>query len=169
LKELDPSVVEFTPCIGGFSGDFSGGMSSGSPFPRNNKAPDFVRKAMAASNRGSSGGSSFGSSGGFSRGSFSKPSVPASIRKNDQRIVYRNPIKVNVAKPAVPSGPRVVYDEYSENPYRPGVRVRHSKYGIGTIVKCYGTGDNARVDVRFGNDNTVRTIILKYAALQIVG
>lgn len=168
LKELDPSVVEFTPCIGGISGDFSGGFS-GSSFPRNNKAPDFVRRANAASSHSSSGGSSFGSSGSFSRRSFSKPSVPASVRKNDQRIVYRNPIKVNVTKPAVPSGPRVVYDEYSENPYHPGARVRHSKYGVGTIVKCYGTGDNARVDVRFGNDNTVRTIILKYAALQIVG
>ena len=72
-------------------------------------------------------------------------------------------------KPVEPSGPRVVYDEYSENPYHPGVRVRHMKYGVGTIVKCYGTGDNARVDVRFGSDPTVRTIILKYAALQIVG
>ena len=172
LKELDPSVVEFTPCIGGGSmGAFSGGFSSGSPYPRNNKAPDFVRKANASAGRSFSGGSTFGSSsGGFSRGTYSKPSIPASIRKNDQRIVYRNPIKVAPpVKPAVPSGPRVVYDEYSENPYHPGVRVRHSKYGIGTIVKCYGTGDNARVDVRFGNDNTVRTIILKYAALQIVG
>ena len=96
--------------------------------------------------------------------------MPASVRKNDQRIVYRNPVKVAPpVKPAVPSGPRVVYDEYSENPYHPGVRVRHSKYGVGTIVKCYGTGDNARVDVRFNGDNATRTIILKYAALQIVG
>ena len=62
-----------------------------------------------------------------------------------------------------------MYDEYSENPYHPGARVRHTKYGLGTIVKCYGTGDNARVDVRFNGDNTIRTIILKYAALQIVG
>lgn len=92
------------------------------------------------------------------------------MKKNDRHIVYRNPVKVAApVKPAEPSGPRVVYDEFSENPFHPGVRVRHTKYGIGTIVKCYGSGDNARVDVRFGNDNTVRTIILKYAALQIVG
>jgi DNA helicase-2/ATP-dependent DNA helicase PcrA len=116
--------------------------------------------------------SSFGASGyGHSSGSYNRPaSVPASIRKNDQRIVYRNPIKVSPpVKPAAPSGPRIVYDEYSENPYHPGARVRHTKYGLGTIVKCYGTGDNARVDVRFNGDNTIRTIILKYAALQIVG
>ena len=45
----------------------------------------------------------------------------------------------------------------------------HSKYGVGVIMKAYGTGDNARVDVRFARDNVVRTIILKYAALDIVG
>ena len=154
LKELDPSVVEFTPCI-----DF-GGSAPGQI--RYNSAPvGMFRKP-----------SSFGSSGyGHSSSSYNRPaSVPASIRKNDQRIVYRNPIKVSPpVKPAAPSGPRIVYDEYSENPYHPGARVRHTKYGLGTIVKCYGTGDNARVDVRFNGDNTIRTIILKYAALQIVG
>ena len=154
LKELDPSVVEVTPCI-----DFGGGAPGQI---RYNSAPvGMFRKP-----------SSFGSSGyGHSSGSYNRPaSVPASIRKNDQRIVYRNPIKVSPpVKPAAPSGPRIVYDEYSENPYHPGARVRHTKYGLGTIVKCYGTGDNARVDVRFNGDNTIRTIILKYAALQIVG
>ena len=154
LKELDPTVVEFTPCI-----DF-GGSAPGQI--RYNSAPvGMFRKP-----------SSFGSSGyGRSSGGFNRPaSVPASIRKNDQRIVYRNPIKVSPpVKPAAPSGPRIVYDEYSENPFHPGARVRHTKYGLGTIVKCYGTGDNARVDVRFNGDNTIRTIILKYAALQIVG
>ena len=158
LKELDPSVVEFTPCIGGMSQ----GFSSGAPYPRPGQFPGANRFS------GAPRGSSFG--GGMSRGSFSKPPVPPSIRKNDQRIVYRNPIKVNNApKPVAPSGPRVVYDEFSENPFHPGVRVRHAKYGVGTIVKCYGTGDNARVDVRFNGESATRTIILKYAALQIVG
>lgn len=162
LKELDSSVVEFTPCVDtrpAFGSEF--GYSPAAP--RYNKAPDFALKGGRPSPSGS-----FGSG---SRGGFSRPgSVPASVRKNDQRIVYRNPIKVTpVAKPAAPSGPRVVYDEYSENPYHPGARVRHSKYGVGTITKCYGTGDSARVDVRFNSDNVVRTIILKYAALEIMG
>ena len=144
LKELDPSVVEFTPCIDTQSNNTyisSSGL-------RYNKPPQMGAR-----------------SGGFSR----PAPVPSSIRKNDQRIVYRNPIKVTPPKPAVPSGPRIVYDEYSENPYHPGVRVRHFKYGVGTIVRCSGTGDNARVDVRFNGDNAVRTIILKYVSLEIVG
>ena len=161
LKELDPSVVEFTPCID--SRPAFGSESGYAPAaPRYNKAPDFALRGLRSPSSGSSS-SSF-------RGGFSRPaSVPASVRKNDQRIVYRNPIKVNPPKPAVPSGPRVVYDEYSENPYHAGVRVRHTRFGLGVIVKCYGAGDNARADVRFNSDNTVRTIVLKYAALEIVG
>ena len=157
LKELDPSVVEFTPCIG-FGGGAPGQI-------RYNSAPVGMFRTPSSSP------SRVGSGYGRTSGSYNRPaSVPASIRKNDQRIVYRNPIKVSSpVKPAAPSGPRIVYDEYSENPYHPGARVRHIKYGLGTIIKCYGTGDNARVDVRFNGDNAVRTIILKYAALQIVG
>ena len=177
LNELDPSVVDFTPCLeSGFGGsgfgndfggdnfnqDFSGSRPSRPARP--NVQSSFPRRS------GGGGGGSFGGYSGFNRGGFNRPSsIPNSVKKNDKRIVYRNPVKVAPVKPAEPTGPRVVYDEFSENPYRIGVRVRHSKYGVGTITKCYGSGDNARVDVRFGSDSTVRTIILKYAALQIVG
>ncbi|MBR4558840.1 MAG: UvrD-helicase domain-containing protein [Fibrobacter sp.] len=175
LKELDPSVVDFKPCTdfgvfgGGFGGDdfnqdFSGGRPQFSRPPRPNIPPSFPRRPSGGFGGSSSRPNNFGSHG------FSRPSIPDSVKKNDKRIVYRNPIKVAApVKPAEPTGPRVVYDEFSENPFHPGVRVRHTKYGVGTIVKCYGTGDNARVDVRFGNDPTIRTIVLKYAALQIVG
>ena len=172
LKELDPSVVDFKPCFdsgfgGGFGGDDFNQDFSGQQFsrpPRPNILPSFPRRPSGSFGGSSSRPNNFGSHG------FSRPSIPNSVKKNDKRIVYRNPIKVAAPpKPAEPSGPRVVFDEFSENPFHPGVRVRHSKYGVGTIVKCYGSGDNARVDVRFGNDPTIRTIILKYAALQIVG
>lgn len=196
LGELDPSVIEFTPCIdehtpAGFGGAsaFGGGSAFGST-PRSpyNKAP--IRPSFGGSARSSYsgassrtsfgdsfGGSSSGSFGSSSRSSFGgssfgsgrvfpqRNSASSELRKNDKHIVYRNPIKVQ----KVSTGPQVVYDEYSENPYHPGVKVSHTKYGVGTIMKVYGSGDNARVDVRFVRDNMVRTIILKYAALDIVG
>ncbi len=175
LSEMDSSVVdESVRHLGGsgFGGDDFNQDFSGSQFsrpPRPNIPPSYPRRPSGSYGGGYGGSSSrpsnFGSYG------YNRPSaIPNSVKKNDKHIVYRNPVKVAApVKPAEPSGPRVVYDEYSENPYHPGVRVRHMKYGVGTIVKCYGSGDNARVDVRFGSDPTVRTIILKYAALQIVG
>ena len=160
LGELDPTVVEFTPCI-----------NEGSPAPRPNMPPAYAHRPATSTG---SYGRSFGQSSGFGgssygrfSGSYNRPSpVSSSIKKNDKHIVYRNPIKVQKAST---SGPQIVYDEYSENPFHAGVKVSHSKYGVGVIMKAYGTGDNARVDVRFARDNVVRTIILKYAALDIVG
>jgi DNA helicase-2/ATP-dependent DNA helicase PcrA len=173
LGELDPSVVEFTPCIGEGNPSMGGAFSfaSRSPSPRPNTPPAYAHRPPASSGsygRSYGQSSSFGgSSFGRSSGSYNRPSpVSASIKKNDKHIVYRNPIKVQKAST---SGPQIVYDEYSENPFHAGVKVSHSKYGVGVIMKAYGTGDNARVDVRFARDNVVRTIILKYAALDIVG
>lgn len=82
-----------------------------------------------------------------------------------QRIIYKNPIKVPSEKT---NGPRVVYDEYSESPMRPGVKVRHIRFGVGTLIRSTGQGDNTRVDVRF-MDGTVRTLVLKFASLEIMG
>ena len=175
LKELDPSVVDFTPCLNTRPGvpDFVGNTRSKPSYGGSSGSFGSSR-----SSGGSYGGNSYGSrsgSGSYGGGSYgSRPAaVPASIKKNDKHIVYRNPIKVASPKPAAPSGPRVVYDEYSQvanqNPYHVGARVRHSKYGNGVIVKAYGSGDGARVDVRFDRDSMNRTIILKYAALEVIG
>lgn len=184
LKELDPSVVDFVPCedfgFGGGFNSFNQDYSQGGGFraPRMGNPPPPIPRRPGASgsfgsrpSSGSFGGrssapSNFGSRG-FS-GGFSRPgAVPDSIRKNDKRIVYRNPVSVPKPAPAAPAGPRVVYDEFSENPFHQGAKVRHIKYGIGVVQKSYGTGDNARVDVRFG-DGVTRTIILKYASLEVV-
>ena len=186
LKELDPSVVDFTPCLNmrpsvpSFVGNTrssssygSGSYGSSRSYDNSGSSGSYGNRSYSGNSYGSRSGS--GSYGGSSYGSYgSRPAaVPASIKKNDKHIVYRNPIKVAPAKLAVPSGPRVVYDEYSQdvnqNPYHVGARVRHSKYGNGVIVKAYGNGENARVDVRFDRDNMNRTIILKYAALEVIG
>ena len=183
LKELDPSVVDFTPCLNTRPSvpSFVGNTRSGSSYGSSNygSRPSYGGSRSSGSSYG--GGNSFGSRGGSgnysgsSYGSYgSRPAaVPASIKKNDKHIVYRNPIKVSPAKSAAPSSPHLDYDGFSQDanqtPYHVGARVRHSKYGNGVIVKSYGSGDNARVDVRFDRDNMNRTIILKYAALEVVG
>lgn len=143
LKELDQSVVEFTPCL---DNEFSN-INSFRP----------ARPNLPQSH------TNFSHSNNFTR----NQTQTNSIKKNDRHIIYSKPIKME--RPINKTvEPKIVYDDYSENPMHPGVRVRHIKYGIGVVTKCYGTNEGARVDVRF-SDNTVRTIILKYGALQIVG
>jgi DNA helicase-2/ATP-dependent DNA helicase PcrA len=86
-------------------------------------------------------------------------------KSNSRHIVYKNAKKE--PKPE-PQGPRIVYDEYSENPFHPGVKVRHGRFGVGVLLSCSGSGEEARVEVRFG-DGTVRKLVLKFASLDIVG
>lgn len=104
---------------------------------------------------------------GFQRSfTYNRPSSSSSKNGGTQRIVYKNPIKVPSEKT---ERPRIVYDEYSsESPIRPGVKVRHIRFGVGTLIRSSGQGENTRVDVRF-TDGTVRTLVLKFASLEIMG
>ncbi len=175
LKELDPSVVDFTPCLNtrpsvpSFVGNTRSSSSYGSSnygsrssYGNSGSGNSYGSRSFGGGSRGNYGGGYGNSYGGGSYGSRPAP-VPASIKKNDKHIVYRNPVKV--VKAPAPSGPTIEYD----NPYHEGARVRHSRYGTGVIMKAYGSGDNARVDVRFDRENMNRTIILKYAALEVIG
>jgi DNA helicase II / ATP-dependent DNA helicase PcrA len=86
-------------------------------------------------------------------------------KSNTRHVVYKN--AKSEPKPES-QGPRIVYDEYSENPFHPGVKVRHGRFGSGVLLSCSGSGEDARVEVRFG-DGTVRKLVLKFASLEIVG
>ncbi len=110
-----------------------------------------------------SGQGSFGSRKFSSRPSYSSPSSRHSDFHRTERIVYKNPPVVE----KVEKGPRIVYDEDCENPLRGGVRVEHVKFGRGVVTNVSGSGENARVEVRFC-DGIVRKLILKYAGLKIL-
>jgi DNA helicase-2/ATP-dependent DNA helicase PcrA len=156
LKEMDKTVVEESFC------DVSGGTEtkglaySGGPDGFNQ---DFSGTSGNIFHRPSRPGF------GGSRGGFNRPSsVPDSVKKNDSRIVYRKPIKVEPpVKPSVPAA----QSEHSDNPYHPGARVQHVKFGLGTILRCSGKGPEAHVEVRFSRDGSVRTLIARF--LKIVG
>lgn len=78
-----------------------------------------------------------------------------------ERIVYSKPIVVEKVK-----RPQATPDVDS-NPLHKGVRVAHLKFGQGIVTNVSGSGENARVEVRFG-DGSVRKLILKYAGLKIL-
>lgn len=50
---------------------------------------------------------------------------------------------------------------------RPGSRVRHAKYGYGTILSREGTGDNIKYTIRF-QTGARKKMVAKYAKLQVV-
>ena len=55
--------------------------------------------------------------------------------------------------------------EYSK--YRTGVKVKHVKFGLGTIINVKGEGDNIIVNVAF-NGVGIKMLSVKYAPMEIV-
>jgi DNA helicase-2/ATP-dependent DNA helicase PcrA len=89
------------------------------------------------------------------------------------RTVYKTPVSTTppASSPAPrDAGPRVVYDEYSQEnlSYSAGMKVRHARFGMGRVLSSSGSGENTRVEVQF-HDGVVRKLILKYASLDILG
>ena len=177
LGEIDSSVVDDVEIVdsegmsslgvGGynnygvdsFNQDVSGRSGSfyGRPSRPNIPALNAQRSSLGYGNSSRSG--NYGSYG-YNRSS----TVSNSIKKNDKHIIYRNPIKV-----VAPSKPVVSTENLgsNDNSLRPGSRVRNVKYGMGTVVKSYGTGDSARVEVRFDRDGGIHTLIPKF--VQVIG
>jgi DNA helicase-2/ATP-dependent DNA helicase PcrA len=49
--------------------------------------------------------------------------------------------------------------------FRPGQKVRHPKYGEGTVYKREGEGDDAKITVQFARFG-VKKLVEKYAQLE---
>jgi DNA helicase-2/ATP-dependent DNA helicase PcrA len=61
----------------------------------------------------------------------------------------------------------IEYDEPSSSGLKPGMRVRHAKYGQGLILKREGEGENAKLTINFPGYG-VKKIIEKFAGLEKV-
>ena len=49
-----------------------------------------------------------------------------------------------------------------------GVRIEHQRFGIGTVIKIEGTGENTKATVEFRNTGT-KQLLLKFAKFKIIG
>ena len=50
--------------------------------------------------------------------------------------------------------------------YSIGDRVKHAKWGMGTVVDNSGVGESLKITVYFDNDNQKRLLLTKYAKLE---
>lgn len=186
LEEMDPSVVDLREELDArnrdFDGDnrfvrqssstFTGGIQRGFSYDRPQgtrpmQRPQYgsygsIRPGSSNSSGMRPAASRFGSASGRSGVSAMQGGAGKS-----QHIVYGKnaPILPKLNTSGVPKAePRVEYDD----PLHPGAKVRHAKYGNGILLRKFGSGENQRVEVHFA-DGTVRTLVLKFAGLQIIG
>lgn len=64
--------------------------------------------------------------------------------------------------------PRPMATDASQGDLHEGVRIEHQRFGIGTVVKIEGTGENTKATVEFRNAGT-KQLLLKFAKYKIIG
>ena len=50
-------------------------------------------------------------------------------------------------------------------PFRPGAKVRHAKFGVGTVMRLEGEGEDQKLSIQFAGYG-LKKVVLKYAGLQ---
>ena len=113
--------------------------------------------------------SSSGSPQSSSRSPQSASGSPQSASRSPQ----------SASRPAVPSSgnfrpvsravpPRPMATDASASDLREGVTIEHQRFGIGTVVRIEGTGENTKATVEFRNTGT-KQLLLKFAKFKIIG
>jgi len=64
-----------------------------------------------------------------------------------------------------PATPRFASRPAPRGPFRPGSRVRHAKFGVGTVMRLEGEGEDQKLSIHFAAHG-VKKVVLKYAGLQ---
>lgn len=84
-------------------------------------------------------------------GSTSRPTIPSGNFKSVNR--------------AIP--PRPMASDAAPGDLHEGTRIEHQRFGIGTVIKIEGTGENAKATVEFKNTGT-KQLLLKFAKFKII-
>ena len=64
--------------------------------------------------------------------------------------------------------PRPMATDPSPNDLHEGCKIEHQRFGVGTVIKIEGTGENTKATVAFRNAGT-KQLLLKFAKFKIIG
>ncbi len=167
IRDIDPELLEVQSEAGG--GDTPFGSAS-----------------RQAYNRYDGGAYGTGKTGGYSRSSrfdsegpewMQDPRPVASQFKADPKpraVAPRqpekpvNPFGANFKRVYNAVAPRPMASDSSANDLHEGTRIEHQRFGIGTVVRIEGTGENTKATVEFRNAGT-KQLLLKFAKFKIIG
>ena len=165
IRDIDPELLEMHSEAGS-----SGGFG----------APQ--RKAY---NRYDGGAYGTGNTGGYSRGSryesegpewMQNPRPVATQFKADPKpraVAPRqpekpvNPFSANFKRVYNAVAPRPMASDPSAGDLHEGARIEHMRFGVGTVVRIEGTGENTKATVEFTNAGT-KQLLLKFAKFKIL-
>ena len=79
-----------------------------------------------------------------------------------------NPFGANFKRVYNAVAPRPMATDPSPSELHEGERIEHQRFGIGTVVRIEGTGENTKATVEFRNAGT-KQLLLKFAKFKIIG
>jgi DNA helicase-2/ATP-dependent DNA helicase PcrA len=167
IRDIDPELLEV-------QGEAGGGDTP------------FGSAGRQAYNRYDGGAYGTGKTGGYSRSSryesegpewMQNPRPVASQFKADTKpraVAPRqpekpvNPFGANFKRVYNAVAPRPMASDPSASDLREGARIEHQRFGVGTVVRIEGTGENTKATVEFRNAGT-KQLLLKFAKFKIIG
>jgi len=79
-----------------------------------------------------------------------------------------NPFGANFKRVYNAVAPRPMASAPSASDLREGARIEHMRFGVGTVVRIEGTGENTKATVEFTNAGT-KQLLLKFAKFKVIG
>ena len=166
IRDIDPELLQIHSEAGGADG--------------------YGAVQRKAYNRYDGGAYGTGTTGGYSRSSrfesegpewMQNPRPVATQFKADPKPRVVAPRKPE--KPVDPFGsnfkrvynavaPRPMATDPSASELHEGVRIEHMRFGVGTVVRIEGTGENTKATVEFTNAGT-KQLLLKFAKFKVLG
>ena len=79
-----------------------------------------------------------------------------------------DPFRANFKRVYNAVAPRKLASEPSASDLHEGCIIEHQRFGVGTVIKIEGTGENTKATVQFRNTGT-KQLLLKFAKFKIIG
>ena len=141
IRDIDPELLDV-------QGE-AGGVQSSKPFNRYSSSPEWMQNPRPVATQ------------------FKADPKPRAVapRQPEKPV---NPFGPNFKRVYNAVAPRKMATEPSASDLREGSRIEHQRFGIGTVVRIEGTGENTKATVEFMNAGT-KQLLLKFAKFKVIG
>ena len=141
IRDIDPELLDV-------QGE-AGGAQSSKPFNRYSSSPEWMQNPRPVATQ------------------FKADPKPRAVapRQPEKPV---DPFGPNFKRVYNAVAPRKMATEPSASDLREGSRIEHQRFGIGTVVRIEGTGENTKATVEFMNAGT-KQLLLKFAKFKVIG
>ena len=147
IRDIDPELLDVQSETGG--GDASYKRSFGSGSYGGSRSPEWMQNPRPVATQ------------------FKADPKPRAVapRQPEKPV---DPFGPNFKRVYNAVAPRPMASDPSANDLREGCQIEHQRFGVGTVMKIEGTGENTKATVAFRNAGT-KQLLLKFAKFKIIG